>query len=141
MYPSINELKNATYLEFVAIKDVGLVTAQDLCDYFSNENNLKEIETLFSLGVAPKSFEQESGKEQIFKGQKFVLTGTLQNFKRSDAAAIIESLGGEIMSSVSKLTTIVLAGAEAGSKLDKAKALNVKIIDENEFIDLIRLDK
>ncbi len=141
LYPSIDELKNATYLEFVAIKDVGEITAQDLVDYFSNENNLNEIEKLFSLGIKPKSFENDTSKQQIFKGQKFVLTGTLKNYKRSEAGAIIESLGGEIMSSVSKLTTVVLAGEEAGSKLDKAKALNVKIIDENEFIDLIRLDK
>lgn len=141
LYPTINELKNATYLEFVSIKDVGEITAQDLVDYFQNENNLNEIETLFSLGVSPKSFEEDSGKKQIFKGQKFVLTGTLKNYKRSEAGAIIESLGGEIMSSVSKLTTVVLAGEEAGSKLDKAKALGVKIIDENEFISLLALDK
>ncbi len=141
LYPSIEELKKATYLELVSIKDVGEITAQDLVDYFASDTNLKEIETLFSLGVTPKTTQNESGKEQIFKGQKFVLTGTLQRFKRSEASAIIESLGGEIMSSVSKLTTVVLAGEEAGSKLDKARALNVKIIDENEFINLLGLDK
>ncbi|MBR5439741.1 MAG: NAD-dependent DNA ligase LigA [Clostridia bacterium] len=141
LYPTIEELKNATYLEFVSIKDVGEITAQDLCNYFSNENNLNEINELFLLGVKPQSLEKNNGKEQIFKGLKFVLTGTLKNYKRSEAGAIIESFGGEIMSSVSKLTNVVLAGEEAGSKLDKAKALGVKIIDENEFIDLIRLDK
>ena len=141
LYPTVNELKNATYLEFVSIKDVGEITAQDLVDYFQNENNLNEIETLFSLGVSPKSFVGDSSKNQIFKGQKFVLTGTLKNYKRSEAGAIIESLGGEIMSSVSKLTTVVLAGEEAGSKLEKAKALGIKIIDENEFISLLALDK
>lgn len=141
LYPTVKELKSATYLEFVSIKDVGEITAQDLVDYFQNENNLNEIETLFSLGVSPKSFVGDSDKKQIFKGQKFVLTGTLKNYKRSEAGAIIESLGGEIMSSVSKLTTVVLAGEEAGSKLDKAKALGIKIIDENEFISLLALDK
>ena len=68
----------------------------------------------------------------------FVLTGTLPTYQRSEAAAIIESFGGKTSSSVSKKTSIVLAGEEAGSKLDKANALGIKVIDENEFNEMIK---
>ena len=74
----------------------------------------------------------------VFEGEKFVLTGTLLDFKRDQATKIIESLGGEVMSSVSKNTTIVLAGENAGSKLEKAKKLGVKIMDEDAFKLLIK---
>jgi DNA ligase (NAD+) len=74
----------------------------------------------------------------VFSGEKVVLTGTLMEFKRDDAAKIIENLGGEIQSSVSKKTTLVIAGESAGSKLEKARALNIKIIDEETFKLLIK---
>ena len=96
---------------------------------------MAEIERLFALGVKP-IYEQKKGSG-VFAGEKVVLTGTLSDYKRDDAAKIIESLGGEIMSSVSKNTTLVLAGDNAGSKLDKARALNIKIISEDEFKLLI----
>ena len=82
--------------------------------------------------------EVESKKGDKLAGQKIVLTGTLLNYKRDEAAKIIESLGGEVVSSVSSKTTMVLAGENAGSKLDKAKALNIKIISENDFNDIIK---
>ena len=101
----------------------------------SNGRNLVEIDKLIASGV---TFEEEGSQVgDKLKGEKFVLTGTLPTLKRSEASKIIESLGGEVMSSVSKLTTIVLAGEEAGSKLEKAKKLGIKIIDENEFKNLI----
>ena len=89
--------------------------------------------------IAFLNVNKEDAKKvgDTFAGEKVVLTGTLTSFKRQEAAAIIENLGGEVMSSVSKLTTLVLAGEEAGSKLTKAKALGIKIIDENEFKSLI----
>ena len=74
----------------------------------------------------------------MFSGEKVVLTGTLFEFKRDDAAKIIESLGGEVQTGVSKKTTMVIAGESAGSKLDKAKALGIKIIDEETFKSLIK---
>lgn len=135
-FKSIDGIKNATLLELSAVRDIGDITANSVYEYFSNEENVAEIDKLISLGV---SFENEKTVEGgILQGQKFVLTGTLPTLKRSEASKIIESLGGEVMSSVSKLTTVVLAGEEAGSKLDKAKALGIKIIDENEFKDMIK---
>ena len=77
-------------------------------------------------------------EDERFKGMTFVLTGTLPTLKRSEASAIIESFGGKTSSSVSKKTTYVLAGEEAGSKLDKANALGIQIINENEFMEMIK---
>ena len=79
--------------------------------------------------------EKKSG---IFDDEKIVLTGTLLSFKRDEAIKIIESLGGEIMSSVSKNTTLLICGNDAGSKLEKAKSLGIKIIQEEEFKSLIK---
>lgn len=135
-FKTIEGLKSATLLELSSVRDIGDITANSIYEYFSNEENLSEIDKLLSLGV---TFESEKTVEGgILQGQKFVLTGTLPTLKRSEASKIIESLGGEVMSSVSKLTTIVLAGEEAGSKLEKAKVLGIKIIDENEFKNLIK---
>lgn len=134
-FKTVSQLKSATYFDFALIKDIGEVTAQSLYDYFSNRENILEIEKLINLGVNFKATSEESS--QKLKGEKFVLTGTLPTLKRSEATKLIEANGGEVMSSVSKLTTVVLAGEEAGSKLDKAKALGIKIITEEEFKNLL----
>ncbi len=138
-FKSIEGLKNATKEELLALDDVGEIMADGIRAYFDTPENIEEIERLISLGVAP-FFEDQKG-EGVFSGEKVVLTGTLANYKRDDAAKIIESLGGEIMSSVSKNTTMVLAGENAGSKLDKATKLGIKIITEGEFEALIKVTK
>lgn len=135
-FKDLNGIKLASYLELSAVRDIGSVTANAVSEYFSNEKNLNEIDKLLSLGVEFK--KQEELASDKLKGQKFVLTGTLPTLKRSEAGKLVEQNGGEVLSSVSKLTTIVLAGEEAGSKLDKAKALGIKIIDENEFLEMIK---
>ena len=110
--------------------------AEGICKYFANQDNLVEIQKLFDLGVEiVYSTEQKTG---VFTGEKVVLTGTLLEFKRDEAGKIIEELGGEIQSSVSKTTTLVLVGEKAGSKIDKAKKLGIKIIDEQAFKMLIK---
>lgn len=134
-FKSLDGIRCATLLELSSVKDIGDVTANSVYEYFSNPENLIEIETLINLGVTFESNSESVGDK--LKGEKFVLTGTLPTLKRAEASKIIESLGGEVMSSVSKLTTIVLAGEDAGSKLEKAKKLGIKIIDENEFNNLI----
>lgn len=135
-YKSIENLKNATVEELAELSDFGEITAKCVYDYMHDEKNIKEINELLTLGVNPVS--DGGAKSGVFSGEKVVLTGTLADFKRDDAAKIIESFGGEIMSSVSKNTTLVIAGESAGSKLDKAKKLGVKIIDEETFKKMIK---
>jgi DNA ligase (NAD+) len=134
-FKSIDNLKNATREQLLESQDIGEIIADCIVDYFKDVQNLAEIDTLLSLGVQP--IFEDTVIEGVFSGEKVVLTGTLTNYKRDEAGKIIESLGGEILSSVSKSTTMVLAGENAGSKLDKAKKLGVKIIDEQTFISLI----
>ena len=134
-FNNIHALEQATYLDLITMNEIGEVLAQNVVDYFSDPENTEEIEKLLSLGVSPEYKENNaSGK---FVGEKVVLTGSLQNYTRSQAQKIIEENGGEISSSVSKSTTLVIAGESAGSKLDKARALGIKIIGENEFNDIL----
>ena len=135
-FSDIHEFISAKKEQLLQIDDVGEIIADCVVNYFSDNENVNEINELFDLGVSIVYEKNSSGG--IFNGDKVVLTGTLSQFKRDDAAKIIESLGGEIMSSVSKNTTLVLAGENAGSKLDKASKLGIKIIDEETFISLIK---
>lgn len=135
-YGDIENLKNATKEELIQIDDVGEVIADGIYKFFSDPANVSEIEKLYAAGVKP--IYENSVTGGVFGGEKVVLTGTLSEFKRDEAAAIIEKLGGEIMSGVSKNTTLVVAGESAGSKLDKAKALGIKIIDEEMFKSMIK---
>lgn len=134
-FKSLDNLKNATYFDLVSMSEIGEVLALNVTEFFSDEYNTEEIDRLLSAGIKPSFSENVTG--DAFSGLKVVLTGTLENYKRSEAQKIIESLGGEVMSSVSKLTNLVVAGEDAGSKLDKARALNVKVINESQFIQMI----
>lgn len=136
-FGSLSNLLNASREEFLSLADVGEIIADGLFDFFNNENNLTEIQLLLERGVNVEAVESEN-VDGIFSGKKFVLTGTLQSFSRDDASKIIEKLGGETFSSVSKKTDVVLAGESAGSKLDKAKALGIQIMDEETFKMLIK---
>ena len=135
-FRSIDALILADKETLINMQDIGDITAEGIFDYFNEQKNREEISKLLSLGVKP--FIEEINQNGVFFGENVVLTGTLSSFKRDEAAKIIESLGGKIMSGVSKSTTLVLAGESAGSKLDKAKKLGVKIIDEEEFKSLIK---
>lgn len=137
-FQGTDSLAEATYDDVLAVQDIGEIIAQSIVDYFADEDNLAEIARLKEIGVKADFKDKTTG--DAFKGQRVVLTGTLVKYKRAEAQKIIESLGGEVSGSVSKLTTMVLAGSEAGSKLDKAKALGVKIISEEEFDDIIGSD-
>jgi DNA ligase (NAD+) len=136
-FGDMDNLINATKEQLIEINDVGEVVAECVFDYFNDQENVREIKELFSLGIKVNSSENVS-EDGVFKGEKVVLTGTLIDFKRDVAGKIIESLGGEIVGSVSKNTTLVIAGENAGSKLDKAKSLGIKIIDEDMFKSLIK---
>ena len=135
-FGSREALQNASAEELVALENIGEITANNIAEYFRDPANLSELEALFSLGVAPQTAD-ESPKEGIFSGQSVVLTGTLSAYKRSEAQKLIESLGGVCQSSVTAKTTLVIAGEEAGSKLDKAKKLGVRVIGEAEFAAML----
>ena len=135
-YKTLSALISASKQSLLDIDDVGEVVADCVAGYFADGENLSEIKNLIASGVKVKDFtEQKRGG--AFSGEKVVLTGTLIDFKRDEAARLIESLGGEVTGSVSKNTTMVIAGEAAGSKLDKAKSLGIKIIDEETFKKLL----
>lgn len=134
-FGSVDGLKNATLDELKSIEGVGEVVAEGIVQFFREKQNLEIIEKLKTFGIDPKFRVKEN--VGAFVGKKVVLTGSLRNYTRSEASKIIESAGGEISSTVSKSVNLVLAGADAGSKLDKAKALGIDIIDETEFERLV----
>jgi len=130
-FKSLDALRTADEQQLISIDEIGTVTAQYILDYFRNPKNLDLIEELRASGL---NFTYTSDRvSDIFAGMTFVLTGTLPTYTRDEASTIIESLGGKTSSSVSKKTTYVLAGEDAGSKLTKAQNLGVTIIDEAEF--------
>lgn len=130
-YGSLEKIMQASVEELIAIEDIGEVVAGSIKDYFSDAENIKMIGRLFAAGVKPVYSEK---KEGIFSGMKFVLTGELEGLVRSEAKKLIEEEGGEVMSSVTKNTDIVVAGENAGAKLEKALKLNVEIWDKARLI-------
>lgn len=130
-YGSLEKIMQASVEELTAIEDIGEVVAGSIKDYFSDAENVKMIGRLFAAGVKPVYSEK---KEGVFSGMKFVLTGELEGLVRSEAKKLIEEEGGEVMSSVTKNTDIVVAGENAGAKLEKALKLNVEIWDKARLI-------
>ena len=135
-FGDLDSLVNAQPEELTAIPDIGAITASFIRDWFTKPQSLHLIERLREAGVSFISKEEK--KDNRFAGMTFVLTGALEQFTRDEAAAIIESFGGKASSSVSKKTSCVLAGENAGSKLTKAESLGIKIINEAEFADMIK---
>ncbi|MBR3250031.1 MAG: NAD-dependent DNA ligase LigA [Clostridia bacterium] len=135
-YGSIDNLANADFDSLSMIDDIGPVVANSIRDFFVQEQTIDLIKRLKEAGVNTIQ-ETDENEDNRFEGMTFVLTGTLQNYTRLEAANIIEKFGGKTSSSVSKKTTYVLAGEETGSKLDKAQKLGVTIITEDEFKNMI----
>jgi DNA ligase (NAD+) len=135
-YPGIDLLINASYDSFVAIDSIGPKIAESIVTFFSDSANGQIVERLRSYGLNMKGVEKKT-LSAIFEGKTFVLTGTLPGLTRNEAEELIRNHGGKTSSSVSKNTDYVLAGEAAGSKLDKAKALNVAVIDEEAFLAMI----
>lgn len=131
-FKSLEALKNATFDELIAINDVGDVVANEIIEFFHDKEIVDNIDKLLNLGVNPKYEEIEVSDESPFFGKTVVLTGTL-SIGRNEAKEIIERLGGKVSGSVSKKTDYVIAGEEAGSKLDKAKELGVTVLSEEEL--------
>lgn len=135
-FSDLDVLMAAGEEELTAIPDIGGITAGFIINWFSNPQSMDLIEKLRKAGVSFESKEEK--RDSRFAGMSFVLTGTLSRFTRDEAGAIIESFGGKTSSSVSKKTSFVLAGENAGSKLTKAESLGIKIINEAEFEEMIK---
>lgn len=136
-FKNIDAVINASVEEICEIDGFGEVMAISVYDFFKTEKTKDLILRFKQHGV--NTVSKTEIKDDRFAGKTFVLTGTLPTFKRSEAQKIIESFGGKCSSSVSKKTDFLLAGEEAGSKLDKANALGVKVINENEFKEMANL--
>jgi DNA ligase (NAD+) len=131
-YGDIYKLGNAKVEDLLSIDEIGKVIAEETRAFFDNPDNMALIKKLQMLGLNT-SEETTAASATALKGKKFVLTGTLPTLKRDEAKALIEKNGGAVIGSVSKNTDYVLAGEAAGSKMDKARSLGVKIIDEDAF--------
>lgn len=136
-YETLDNLMNATAFDLETKEDIGEVIASSIYDFFRQSQTIDLVKRLKLAGVNMEK-KKEEGADNRFEGQTFVLTGSLSKYSRTEASDIIEKFGGKTSASVSKKTTYVLAGEEAGSKLDKAQKLGVTVISEEEFEKLIK---
>ena len=133
-FNDIDTIMNSSYDDLVSVRDIGTVIAKSIVEYFSNEDNVKMISDLKNIGVNMKYNGPAEVMDEKFAGKTFVLTGTLENYKRNDLKGIIESKGGNVSGSVSKNTDVVIAGSDPGSKYDNAVKLGITIWNENDLI-------
>jgi DNA ligase (NAD+) len=136
-FPSLVEIARSTEEELRRTEDIGDVIAKSLVQWFGNERNQLLIERLRAAGLNFKSQLYQPAGSRPLEGKIFVLTGTLPTLKREEATALIESLGGKVSGSVSAKTHYVVAGEEAGTKLEKARSLGVPVLDETAFRELL----
>ena len=134
-FGDIDTMLNATKEDFEAIDGFGSILAESIFEFLSLDSTKEMLEKLMTLGL--NMTEPNNIVDTRFEGMTFVLTGTLPTYSRQEASAIIESFGGKTSSSVSKKTTYVLSGEASGSKLDKANALGIEVIDEEKFKEMI----
>ncbi|MEK5101027.1 NAD-dependent DNA ligase LigA [Cytobacillus sp. FSL M8-0252] len=137
-FPDIDAISNATYEQLIALPDFGDIVVNSVLTYFNHEKNQQLISKLKRAGVNIKSNTSEVSGDDRFLGKTFVITGTLPTLKRDEATKKVQMYGGKVSGSVSKKTSYVLAGEEAGSKLTKAQELGIRIINEEEFMDMLK---
>ena len=133
-YGSVDALSQASKESLLEIDGIGEIVAEGIVQYFQEQQNVEIVQKLQNIGIDPQLSETKVG---VFTGKKIVLTGSLQNYTRSQATKLIEENGGEVSSSVSKSVNLVIAGAEAGSKLAKAHALGIDVITEEQFQQML----
>jgi DNA ligase (NAD+) len=138
-FGSLDNLQKATFEELVSIRDIGATVAQSICTFFSNRDNLDVVGRMLETGVAPAAEQKQVGGR--FTGTTFVFTGALERFTREEAQRMVEAEGGTAVGSVSKKTGFVVAGADAGSKLAKARELGVSVLTEDEFIKMLEQEQ
>ena len=137
-YLNLSNLMNATLDELVNLDDVGQITAESILDYLSDENNIKFINDLIKVGMNPQYEVQEVNTNNIFAGKTVVLTCKLVELTRNEAKEYLEKYGAKVTGSVTSKTDLVIAGEKAGSKLAKAEQLGIRVINEEEFANMVR---
>ena len=135
-FGNLNRIKQASLDQLIEVRDIGPTVAESIFKYFNSSESVNEIEQLVGIGIHWQDIKLDLNKKRELEGQVFVLTGTLPTLKRDEAKALIMNAGGKVSGSVSKNTDYVVAGDEAGSKLEVAKKLNITIIDESKLIEL-----
>ena len=136
-FPTMEALQAATAETLTAVSEIGPTMADSLVAYFKEPYNLELIAALREVGVVMAEEQVEPSGTEL-EGETIVLTGTLESMGRKEAGELLAAHGAKITGSVSKKTTIVIAGAEAGSKLTKAESLGIRVMDETEFLELIK---
>lgn len=136
IYANLDDLKAATVDDLICIDDIGAIVASSIVEYFADPENVLNINKLFDAGVTIKQPEQTTSNPN-FAGKTIVLTGTLNNFTRPDLTKKLQNMGANVTSSVSKNTDMVIVGTDAGSKLAKAQQLGVRIVLEDELLNLL----
>lgn len=138
-YENLDKLMNAPKEELLNIKDIGEITAQSVFDFFNNEENLEIINELKNIGLNTMYLKKNKDiKETAFKNKNVLVTGTLNSYKRNEVKELLDDLGANVVSSVSKNLDYLIVGSEPGSKLEKAQKLGITILDEEEFLDLLK---
>lgn len=138
-FGSLQNLQLATLTELTSIRDIGATVAQSIRTFFDNPDNLAIISSMLQSGVTPTATAKTVGGR--LSGTSFVFTGTLTRFSREQARKLVEDAGGNVLGSVSRKTAYLVAGDEAGSKLDKARELGVTVLDEEAFIGILAEDQ
>lgn len=136
-FKNFESIQNASYEELISVQDIGDIVAKSIVEFFKQDKIIKSINELFLLGVSP-SYEENEILDNPFVNKTVVPTGTLKNYSRTEIKEKLEKLGANVAGSVSKKTDYVIAGENAGSKYDKALKLGVKIINEDEFEQLVK---
>lgn len=137
-YPSVDLIMGVKEEELSSVSDIGEIISSNIYQWFHDDKNIVLLEKLKSYGLNMNYTSTRVESQTPFVGKTVVLTGTLNRYSREEASAIIENLGGKTSSSVSKKTDYVLYGSEAGSKLTKAESLGVKLLTEDEFVEMIK---
>ncbi len=136
-FSSLEKIMDASYDELIAIEGIGPEVASSIKSFFERRENRELVEELLKAGVTPQSEKAEEGRETPFTGKTVVLTGGFDSMTRDEASQRIRAAGGHVSSSVSKKTDMVVAGKDPGSKLDKARKLDVKLVSEDELIKML----
>lgn len=137
-YKNLTNFSKATVDELLELPDIGLITAESIVDYLSNDNNLRFINELIEIGMNPQYEIQDKNTDNIFSGKTIVLTGKLVELTRNEAKEYLERFGAKVTGSVTSKTDYVIAGEKAGSKLAKAEQLGIQVLGEDEFIDIMK---